>query len=115
MELTGIDMLIHTGQLRAYLSDRLSHEVLVAYNRTFGDVQELSVELDILEAICNRLMLADSDSRMKFWDYLNTQTAHIGQDVNQDINRHKDCFTKRMWRAITRIFEGLKRLLCRNK
>lgn len=73
MELTGIDMLIHTGQLRAYLSDRLSHEVLVAYNRTFGDVQELSVELDILGAICNRLMLADSDSRMKFWDYLNTR------------------------------------------
>lgn len=115
MEFTEIDMLIYSGQLRAYLADRFAAEVLTAYDRTFGDVQELSVEYDILEVICNRLIDADRDSRMKFWENLNAPTARIDQDVNQDINRHKDCIAKRMWRAVTRIFAGLKRSLCRNK
>ncbi len=111
MEFTEIDMLIYSGQLRAYLADRFAAEVLTAYDRTFGDVQELSVEYDILDVICNRLIDADRDSRMKFWDYLNAPTAHI----DQDINRHKDCVAKRIWRAVTRIFAGMKRLLCRKK
>lgn len=115
MEFTEIDMLIYSGRLRAYLADRLGVEVLTAYDRTFGDVQELSVEYDILEIICNRLIDADRDSRMKFWDYLNAPTAHIDQDVHQDINRHKDCVARRIWRAVTRIFAGLKRSLCRKK
>ena len=66
-----IDSMIETGELWEYLNNRRAHDVLIAYEETFGGVQELSTEYDLLASIMFRLMNANSEKRQRFWKCLN--------------------------------------------
>ncbi len=107
MEPADIDMLIQFGEIRANLAERLSHEVLTAYNHTFGDVQRLSVEHDMLGAICKKLKRADHEKRVKFWDYLNSPQPSLSHPLNDC----KEPLPKRLWKNIAKWVEGLRPML----
>ena len=66
-----IDLLLQNGQLWSILNKRRAHNVLFAYEMTFGGVQELAAEYDLLATIMLKLMNADAKEKRLFWDCLN--------------------------------------------
>jgi len=89
MESIEINYLINDGLLRLYLSKRLSQEVIVAYNKTFGDVQLLATEHNMLDVICRRLENANNQERVLFWKYLNENETNIKTEPNRQSIWHK--------------------------
>lgn len=70
MEQNEIEQLIQDGELWNYLNNRLSQDVLRAYQETFGDVQALATEHDWLAAIMARLICSGAEEREVFWEHL---------------------------------------------
>ena len=70
-----IEILITEGCLRSFLGHQLLHHVLGAYDITFGDVQELATEKNIVDAICQHLEKASSTQRRTYWRHLNEPGA----------------------------------------
>ena len=66
-----IEIFITEGCLRSFLGRQLLHHTLGAYENTFGDIQELATEKDIVDAICQRLEKASSVQRQTYWKHLN--------------------------------------------
>ena len=79
-----IKNLIEDGLMRSYLSNRLMPDVLIAYEKAFGNVQELSTERHFLSVICKRLEQADAEQRRTFGIYLHKSEI-------TDATEHRTC------------------------
>ena len=83
MEQNDIEQLIQDGELWDNLSNWLSHNVLMAYQETFGDVQALSTSRDWLATIIARLICSDAEKRAVFWEHLNSSKPIAQEPVSQ--------------------------------
>ena len=84
-----IDMLLQNGQLWGLLNKRHAHDVLSAYEITFGGVQELAMEYDLLATIMLKLISADTGEKRLFWDCLNRKN-----DSHTDMAKRTRLWTK---------------------
>lgn len=97
MEQNEIEQLIQDGELWNYLNNRLSQDVLRAYQETFGDVQDLATERKWLTAIVARLLCSGTEDRSVFWGHLQSQTQQVQEPTARNTG-----LSKQLWDKIER-------------
>ena len=94
------ETIIQNGQLHSYLSERLSQDVLVAYEEAFGGVNNLATARDMLSIIVQRVEGADAATREKFFQKLNSPKEFIAPPKPEQ----KESKLKTIWLKIKKLF-----------
>ena len=94
------ETIILNGQLRSYLSERLSQDVLVAYEETFGGVNKLATSRDMLSIVVKRVESSDAATRERFLQKLNSPKELTAPPKPVQ----KESKLKTIWQKIKKLF-----------